>query len=875
MKACSITCLLVLLCMQLSAQISLYPANQGMKWGMVDSGGEWKIPPVYDVVDDRYFGELLPFFYVQKGDKKGVFHAEKGEIIAPLLDSIVFIKPLHFEGYFWGIQDDSIFIWDQAGKKLFHLSDPYHLRLAGNKWAKGFINWLWIVENGDSSISKEPFEGIRILSGNLLVVTRDSQLFLADMEGKKLFPNPFQYVEIQDSNWVVGTREKGSEVFDLEGKLLLSFRDTFICRLTNDHIGYISDPEIRINQPYGLMDWDKNILTPPLYEDYAVDSSGYIWVKQNNLWGVLDKQKALLFPPTFSLPGHFDDRLAIVQSGNSLGIINLFGEMLAEPQYARIQLYDDMARLQKADESWQQIPFDSAGRPVRRMRLLVEGRSARQDVSPAFAGQNQQPFSAYGWFQRNGFWAWKHPESGEFVIKGGIRSVIPLPEKGITVIEKEIEIGRGSSLIRFALVDHKRGRWLTKPVYSHIEITDFDKMPVARVRQGDFTQGLLNLRGQAKLFGQVQKIGPFHHGLAVVSFREGKLAILRQNGSFVKPFYPKTISYLTSFEGGMAFFESGGKWGMVDSLLKVQLPPTYDSLYRLPGTELFVVSQNRKKFSYFNEEGHLLFEKNGIQSGDVHEGRFWIQNEEELFAFRDRNGGEITPFLFTRVNDFHGSMAAVAARGHGWGFIDREGNWKMKGFEHCKSFAYGLAPVRQKRRYGYLQQDGSWLIQPRYRTAFVFQAPGLAVVRKRRKYGVIDSLGQKVLGMRFQRMEIGPACLVAKKNGHFLYFDFQGKKRDSLPEGPALLMGEQTPLHSHLQKLKQTEIRTPSEGVTLCQSPRQYGLISQSGELLIPLNYDDIRPHEYGKTYILYGMGAVHYIDQKGGWIFQNQQFKP
>jgi hypothetical protein len=838
MKASLIFSLLAMICGWLPAQ-QFFPVNQGMKWGMINESGELIFPYIFPAHDAVHYVES-PFF-------EGYFVCEKGKETA---------------------------IYDLSGKYIF--SHPYERcnRLADGYWAVGREGKMAIFRPGEDSLQHFSFEYINPLNNSLLEITQNGLRYLARMDGTPCFEKPFLTINAFQNSWIVGTRQDGTDIFDFSGKHILSFQDTFIHELSATHISYKLDNQIRNSQLFGLMNWQKQVLTKPEYVGYNLADNGFIWVMQNNLWGVLNDSSRMIYPPTFGLAGNFGERLAVVQVGNSVGLINKQGDMIAEPKYLRAQVFEDMARLQNEDGTWQQLPFDSLGRPIRRMRLYVAGRAAQQDISAQSAElSKEQQYQQLGWYQKKGYWAWRHPRTGEFVIKGNLREVHPLPEKGISIVVKEFLGKAGQSVLRYGLVDHRRGKWLAPPGFLHIYKEDFEKGNMARVTKSDFTRGIINRRGQVRLFNQVTEIRPFFHGLAIVEFRNDKLAILKKDGTFAKPFVSTGLSEITDFEDGVALFRTQGKWGAVDSLLRIKIPPTYNSLYKLRGTDLYQVSQSTSSFRYYNPQGHFLFEVHAAESGDVHEGKVWLQNEDRSYAFYDTLGREIVPFGLTRVNDFQEGLAAVAKKGHGWGFIDESGNWIMEKYEHAKPFAYGLAPVRQRRRYGYLNKNQQWLIEPCFRAAYCFQAPGLAVVRKRRRYGVIDTLGQRVLNMRFRGLKIEEHEIRAQRGGRKLTFDFAGKRLenstiDAVDAESAVSVDL---LEKHLRLLKVGKIRALSEGIRVCHQQELFGLINSKGEEVVPVEYDQIKTVVSGKTYTLFKHGRQSYVNQNGDWIFNNQ----
>lgn len=875
MKASLLISVLAILCNMLPAQNGYFPVNKGMKWGLVNGQGELKIPFAYKQIDPAFFGGLVPFSLTHSDKGVGVYNPEIGEILPPVFQSISFEKPTLFEGYFVTLQDGRKGIYDQGGKLILHTELPLVQRVGENSWALGERGQVGIWKDGMEEIADFPYQSVSPLSEILRIITIDDRRYLEKHDGTRCRKQAYQRIEKVNTSWCVGTHEGGADIFDLEGKLLHSLQDTFVHDLSAVHISYKTDIDQNVNLCFGLMDWEKKVITAPDYSEYSFDPQGFIWVKQNNLWGVLDDSSKVVFPPTFSYSSRFGQQVAVVQVGEKLGLINKFGDLLAEPIFNRVQVFEDMARLLREDEKWQQVPFDSLGRKVRRMRLYVAGRKAEQDLEPSL-GESQDPQQVYasiGWYYKRGFWGWKSPRTGTFVVKGNIRSIHPILDKGITLVGREFQGGRGRKFVRYGLFDHQRGRWLTKVIFQDVKMEDFAKGDVARVMRSEYVHGLMNRRGQVRLFDKVIKIGPFHHGLAVVTFRNYKTAILKKNGTWAKPKVDAEINRITSFEGGVALFQSKNKWGVMDTLLEAKIPAIYDDLERIKGSDLYLVSQKGQRFSYYDQEGHFIFEKQAIASGVFSEERVWLQNGEEKYAIYDAKGREIVPYELSRASDFQEGLAAVAARGHRWGFIDKQGNWLMDGYEHTLPFAFGLAPAKQKRRYGYLNHEEDWMISPRYRNAFSFQEPGISVVRKRSKYGVIDTTGRRVLKMRYRHIEIRTDHIWTMKGGRVRYYDWEGKRIDVLGTNrqdstDSVSMQE---VHMHLTQLHAGKIKSTSEGIWIYHQDEQFGLLNASGDVIVPVEFDNIGVAEKGKTYTLFRQGRCSYVDENGVWIFKNE----
>lgn len=74
-----------------------------------------------------------------------------------------------------------------------------------------------------------------------------------------------------------------------------------------------------------------------------------------------------------------------------------------------------------------------------------------------------------------------------------------------------------------------------------------------------------------------------------------------------------------------------------------------------------------------------------------------------------------------------------------YGYVDEDGNWAIEpGFLCAEEFDGGLAIVRPSGLYGYLKEDGSWLIEPTLHYASPFEGE-IARVMKRLVLGADES----------------------------------------------------------------------------------------------------------------------------------------
>lgn len=169
------------------------------------------------------------------------------------------------------------------------------------------------------------------------------------------------------------------------------------------------------------------------------------------------------------------------------------------------------------------------------------------------------------------------------------------------------------------------------------------------------------------------------------------------------------------------------------------------------------------------------------------------QGEEIRHGYISQHGQVVIDFRYAAAENFSEGLAAVTdpAAPSCYGYIDRRGSWVITPrFDYAGEFRHGLAVAsastaasrpgwRQRaqaflrrtrtpgwntrqakplhaestRRYGYVDRNGAWAIEPRYLEAKPF-SEGLAPVRTENGWGYIDTCGVAVTSDHYQ--EAGP-----------------------------------------------------------------------------------------------------------------------
>ena len=154
---------------------------------------------------------------------------------------------------------------------------------------------------------------------------------------------------------------------------------------------------------------------------------------------------------------------------------------------------------------------------------------------------------------------------------------------------------------------------------------------------------------------------------------------------------------------------------------------------------------------FVNRQGKVVVPLKYYDAYDFSEGLAAVcktvgKSDQILCGYINASGKEVIPLKFEYMpGDFSQGIAPAKQKGK-WGFIDTKGKVVIP-FQYVKadSFSEGLAAVAtaDTNKYGYINTKGEMVIPPKYEEAFYFNE-GVAAVQILDKWGYIDKRNQWV-----------------------------------------------------------------------------------------------------------------------------------
>ncbi|MEM6348731.1 MAG: WG repeat-containing protein [Bacteroidota bacterium] len=892
-------CALIFSCQLLSAQV--LPIYQPEGRGLADSLGQTLIEPQYD---DVYTNASGIHYWLKKRDKAGLFVLGQGILFPALYDQIM---PLPTGGFFL-IQQGKWGLADSSGKLLLPINKD-KIRHLTHSFYEYNEQGLWGLQCLDCGLNRKPIY------------------------------QKVEAIEELGEGRIIGTLVDGKhDIFDIYGSILAEKVPYELEQsLSNGNIIYKQD------LAFGLMDSSLQRISSPLYDRFAERSgllmlhqeSGWgltsldgvaslpleydtllafrkIWfVQKKRLWQVADSTGNLLAGTESTRFPYLQGNVAIITSQDSLkGLINLYGEVLAEPQYKAIQVFptEGLARARDLKDSVQQIRFDQDGRLKRGRAILVSKKPTKKSYVFVEEVYTQHPLKdelyQMGWrFVRFGGkdrWGLINPNDEGWLAKPIFHDVKILKGDKISVGVYQLETPKGLQdayqfFNHFGFGFDVYAKKLNGPIITHVFTEDIAESRYVRIinQQGYFAiVDLHRFRYIPK--GQTQFIGPFRDNVARIAYFGGQTApfslaeiqgpqfeeklismrgrwflLNNQANSLSDSLNTQMLSYISEFRDGSAIFRKRDKWGLMNYEAEAILAPQY-SLIEDPGPQFpyLIISKDQSEQEIYDVDGTYLASIEITQDSS----RKRPQTPEEVGYFSEgvvpvRSGRKwslantegklLFPYKFVALGQSSEGLVPAKLRNN-WGYINHQGEWVVPPrFKEARAFVEGRAAVKTNKAWGYLDPNGEWIVKPRYEQAGDFRQGGAIV--KKNYWGVIDTEGKFLIKARYRKIIAHQDGYIIRNQGLYSRYDFAGN--ELIPakyswfgdwgEGllPYLEDNACGFLDQNLEVVIEPQYRRSShfnEGLAAVRMRSGWGYINQNNDTVIEARYVEARDFQNG-----------------------------
>ena len=293
---------------------------------------------------------------------------------------------------------------------------------------------------------------------------------------------------------------------------------------------------------------------------------------------------------------------------------------------------------------------------------------------------------------------------------------------------------------------------------------------------GKFNNGLASVFEVHRGFGYIDTSGnfvigptfdfgwgrPFYDGIAGV-------LLIGKNGAENKPAWIDREGNVvhsgigiegTHFSDGLMPMPRDGKWGYVNRKFEFVIPPQFDFAYGFSEGRAEVTIKHKSGFIDTSGKIIIPFKYDMawvFQDGlarvryDIPDGTMkTFEGEETKYQYKygyvDHDGNEVIPPQFPEATYFsEGYAFVIPPKSKRFAIIDKKGNLLTKPlFDDAEEFSEGLAKACVRRKCGYVDSTGAWVIRPSLTYAEKFWHGLARVSWTDSDYGYVDKTGRQV-----------------------------------------------------------------------------------------------------------------------------------
>ena len=273
-------------------------------------------------------------FIVEKNRKYGVV-SEKGTIILPLKYSFINSNK---NGYTVKL-NGKVGLFNLEGKEIIPISyhwiytdkidDNIPIVAELNESKAGYINtkneWVIPPTYRDAFAFRQGLAKIREVRDYIYYINLKGEPVIQDFDANVIEPS--------DNTYIVGVRKECKYmVYDLNGNLL----DTY--NLLRNNWSDDAIFAVKKGGKWGYIDGYGKVIIPLEYEEVRNFSEGLAAVRKDGKWGYINLKNEVVIPIEFTNEvGFFKNGGAEYYTDRGAGLINLKGEIIAEPKYNSIE----------------------------------------------------------------------------------------------------------------------------------------------------------------------------------------------------------------------------------------------------------------------------------------------------------------------------------------------------------------------------------------------------------------------------------------------------------------------------------------------------------------------------------------------------------
>ncbi|WP_312369535.1 WG repeat-containing protein [Lachnoclostridium sp.] len=580
------------------------------------------------------------------------------------------------------------------------------------------------MKKGYAIVDKDNLYGIYNLKTKKLVEPKYNQILIMDhyveLVGKvdgqekygvlffndKVIEPTFDWIHhFAGINNVIGKVEKDGKygVLGTDGKYILDIK--------YDEIREFEDGtcHIKLDGKYGYLNSDASLLTPIEYDEITAFHKGLSTVKKDGKYGILNRDGTYKAEPIYDQVYILYDKIEAILNGKKI-ILNDDGSNKYDKDYEYMYPFNSIKGASKVKKDGKEVIIDSKGKPIFKVDF---------DTISEFE-------NGVAYIKLNGKIGYLG-EDGKYVVKPIYDSVY------YDGIEPYYHT-KLDDLMGLVFVDGTEIKPMSNgPISFHGDY--------GSIRVND-KETYIDKKGKQITSELFDNTNPFSDGMGRVMLNM-KTSYVNTSGKRIN----KEFDHGYDFSDGYACVYKDNYYRYIDK--KGDYAFGEDAKYSQAKSfhnGLAAVQSSKGKWGYIDTKGKLVIDCQFNGAFDFDEKLAPVRIGDK-FGFIDKTGKIVIKAIYDTVSEFEDGMAS-AWKGNKYYCITSAGKVKEEAAKNSNfKFVDGVAPVKVITDsdiiyyWGYIKEDGSWLVLPELNSASVFHN-GEGYFYKNNKLGYVNKSGK-------------------------------------------------------------------------------------------------------------------------------------
>tara|TARA_R110000737_G_scaffold202403_1_gene221621 strand:+ start:38405 stop:40507 length:2103 start_codon:yes stop_codon:yes gene_type:complete len=377
---------------------------------------------------------------------------------------------------------------------------------------------------------------------------------------------------------------------------------------------------VKIQNKFGAMDLDGNIVIPVIYDLVSTFSEGLALVGLNDKYGYINKMNERVIPIQFDAGLDFEQGRAVVEKNKKYGLIDRSGKMILAYEFEDIGTFSDgLIYAQKIDLYGY---FDKYG--IERIKLKFDDAFSFQNGKAAVQiGEKQAIINT----------------EGEFVFPPKYETIKPF-SKNTVVFEEEGYFG---------IMDYAQ-KVILPAEYDEIGNLSNGFALINFEGKLGFIDSLGNLKIPAKFetFPNYLENCQFI-GNSALAKSKGKYGLIDKTGKFIIP----NIYNQLGVNSSLIAFNKGKLWGFIDGKNKVVIKPAYDWAESFVGETAIVAKFDQ--LGVINTQGSPVIPIQFDEISRMDKERFLVSFNDKVGLY-DLDGKILVPVEYREIRQLNDSF---------------------------------------------------------------------------------------------------------------------------------------------------------------------------------------------------------------------------